>query len=540
MASVSLSQRSQRTKRTWSREQLLRHLELFSDFSEHILPNLPPSPPASRSSSPALGQKRKQDTTFTQEHPKRPRTDSQSTRSSHQPSIPPPQPAPSATSRHNRNPNAFTATRMEPSEEGEVREDLPLPPPPPPPSAAPTTSAELDGAVDFRMPVRRPKQGRPSLRHFDLIHDRYYTAGRQLKYSGDARFWSTFPSSHREYRSLSNPPPANSSYHKYGGLIARLELVDALICFTYALWNKDYSRRCCIVDSWTTTTAFLTWCKTKWQAAEASTEGEKALLGLIFMIEGFIHARKLAYHHRNLNVEVDKIIDKARNEVVANIAMLPSPASIAPTSSANSTPTSRDGDTPNPDTSSVLAAPPAQAAPGPAPHIRMVPTKYTRSIPPHVANSVNSVTVPVSANMLGSIKDHMSIMSATIAAFNSAQQTLTLPTLQKYFPKTFARMMYSTLSPTDEHEVDIEDDEGELFWPGQSTNGEGLGWVCLMGQAMLREFGKTYGYKGLAGVVPKPAPEALESVSRSISRGGASGSTPRGSTPGGHTPTVSR
>ena len=131
------------------------------------------------------------------------------------------------------------------------------------------------------VPVRRPKQGRRALRQFDLVHDRYYTAGRQLKYSGDARFWSTFPSSHREYRPLPNPPPLNSPYHKYGGLIARLELVDALICFTYALWNKDYSRRCCIVDSWTTTTAFLAWCKTKWQAEEVSTDGEKALLGLM-------------------------------------------------------------------------------------------------------------------------------------------------------------------------------------------------------------------------------------------------------------------
>ena len=68
-------------------------------------------------------------------------------------------------------------------------------------------------------------------------------------------------------------------------------------------------------------------------------------------------------------------------------------------------------------------------------------------------------------------------------------------------------MMYSNLQATEEYEPDMEDGEGELFWPGHAGGmggGEGLGWVCLMGRSMIREFGAEIGYVGLAGVVPKP------------------------------------
>lgn len=97
-------------------------------------------------------------------------------------------------------------------------------------------------------------------------------------------------------------------------------------------------------------------------------------------------------------------------------------------------------------------------------------------------------------------------------------------------------MVYSALGPQEEHEPDIEDEEGELFWPGQSSTGEGLGWVCLMGKAMIKEFGKAYTYKGLDGVVPKPKPqgEAAHSVSREPSL------APQGATPQGHISPPSR
>jgi len=65
-------------------------------------------------------------------------------------------------------------------------------------------------------------------------------------------------------------------------------------------------------------------------------------------------------------------------------------------------------------------------------------------------------------------------------------------------------MAFSTLTPQDEHEPDMEDDEGELLWPGQCVTGEGIGWVCLMGRAMVKEFGKEFGYRGIDGIIPKP------------------------------------
>lgn len=103
-----------------------------------------------------------------------------------------------------------------------------------------------------------------------------------LKYSGDARFWSTYPPSHKEYRPLPDPPPPNSTYYKHGGLIARLELVDALVCFTYSLWNQDCARRHCSRQTWSTIDGFLVWCKAKWQSEECNNDAEKAFLGLMY------------------------------------------------------------------------------------------------------------------------------------------------------------------------------------------------------------------------------------------------------------------
>jgi len=68
---------------------------------------------------------------------------------------------------------------------------------------------------------------------------------------------------------------------------------------------------------------------------------------------------------------------------------------------------------------------------------------------------------------------------------------------------TWARIFGSSLLPTEEYEPDFEDEEGELYWPGQCKMGEGLGWLCLMGKAMIKEFGKGIGYKGVEGVIKK-------------------------------------
>ena len=198
--------------------------------------------------------------------------------------------------------------------------------------------------------------------------------------------------------------------------------------------------------------------------------------------------------------------------------MLPSPASLAPANSANSTPTTRDGGTPNTtaSTSSNLAA--HLAAPYP-PHQTMIPAPLLPDrlqgipIPAHVMAAMADVTVPSGPQLIQNLKN---MTAGTIAAawcMTTSQNTLNLPILARFFPNTFARVIHTTLSPVEEHEPDFEDEEGELFWPGQSVTGEGLGWVCLMGKAMIKEFGKTYGYRGIDGVVPKPKPEDEESGS---------------------------
>jgi hypothetical protein len=64
-------------------------------------------------------------------------------------------------------------------------------------------------------------------------------------------------------------------------LIARLELLDALLSFNYALWNKDHKNRNCYYFSWKTGEGFLKWCKAKWMGAHIHSEAEKAFVGLM-------------------------------------------------------------------------------------------------------------------------------------------------------------------------------------------------------------------------------------------------------------------
>ncbi|KAJ7703068.1 hypothetical protein B0H17DRAFT_1194311 [Mycena rosella] len=513
------------SRRKWSRDALLRNLQLIGELSTPLPPTLPPSPPASRSASPVPPPKRKAPVAATEPN-KRPRTDSLNERQ-------PPH---------------------TPIEEGELPED------PANPAAANAAAATVQSPpIASAVPVRRPKAGKVSFRQCETLHNKYHSAGRMLKYSGDARFWSTYPPSHKEYRALADPPPPNSSYYKHGGLIARLELVDALVCFTYSIWNRDYCRRACNRETWHTIEAFLVWCKQKWLAEEGINDAEKAFLGLIWMIEGFIHNRKLVYGTaKNTPVErdLDKLMGTTRVAIAAAATdaiaahpsasimgslapkssatpvMLPSPASLAP--SANSTPTNRDGGTPSStagSTSSATAPHPVAAGltPSTLPSALLPPEYKHVPIPAHVAGAMDNVVVPIAPRLLNELKNESLGIANAAYCMNNSQTLLNLPIMARFFPTTFARMVSSTLSPNEEHEPDFEDEEGELFWPGQSSTGEGLGWVCLMGKAMIKEFGKAYAYRGLDGVVPKPKPEEEAEIA-SLGPGAQqlSGSTPLG------------
>ncbi|KAG6886172.1 hypothetical protein C0993_000690 [Termitomyces sp. T159_Od127] len=207
-------------------------------------PTLPPSPPVSRPASPAPPAKRRHDLPDP-DRPKRPRT-------------------------------AAPAPRTEPAEDGEVPDD--------PPVASSSRIPVAPGInIPNAVPIRRPRRGRLDTKHYDALHDRYHHQGRLLKYSGDSRFWSTFAVGKKEYKPLPNPPPPTSMYHKYGGLIARLELVDALVCFTYAIWNRDYARKTCYRSSWSTIEAFLAWCKQKWLSEEV-IDAERSFIGLMQVV----------------------------------------------------------------------------------------------------------------------------------------------------------------------------------------------------------------------------------------------------------------
>jgi len=249
----------------FTRDQLVRNLQVghsvqlaFSplNISQHQilgplsapLPPEPISPPLSRSPSPP--NKRKLPPASDSEKLKRPRTL-------------PPQPL-----------------KAEPTEDGELREERP--------SSSPAESiqpsiAASQAASSATVPVRRPRRGRGDAVRAIETKEKYHAYGKILKYSGDARFWSTYPPNHRHHRPLANPPPVGSPYHKNGNLIARLELVDALVSFAYSIWSNEYFHNDCVADTWGNISEFLAWCKAKWSSEDTQGEQEKAFLGLVYV-----------------------------------------------------------------------------------------------------------------------------------------------------------------------------------------------------------------------------------------------------------------
>lgn len=233
-----------------------------------------------------------------------------------------------------------------------------------------------------------------------------------------------------------------------------------------------------------------------------------------YMIEAFIHGAKLFHAAKPIDQQTNKMLDRFKElhekelqeerqktaaadapSSLATPTMLPSPESVTNTNSANSTPTSRPAE--------VAGTAPAKQPEPPAALDR--PRQVEESVPAHI-------TLPVNWYFVRTRKSQSSGILLAASSMEQSQRLLTLPGMAKHFPRTFARMMYSTLGAHDEHEPDIEDEEGELFWPGQLITGGGMGWVCLMGKAMLKEFGRELGYQGLEGIIPKPTGEDVSSM----------------------------
>lgn len=165
--------------------------------------------------------------------------------------------------------------------------------------------------------------------------------------------------------------------------------------------------------------------------------------------------------------------------------MLPSPESLAG-SSANSTPTSRSAGTPEQKKAAEELA-----------KEQMMLLQYRTD--PRFNTNVTSYY----------LYQHVQLEKAAVGASRKmvdAQKYLTLPGMAKHFPRTFKRMINSSYSYSDECEPDMEDDDGELMWPNQLMTGEGWVWLITMGKAMVREYGRKFGYHGFEGLVPDPNP----------------------------------
>jgi hypothetical protein len=260
---------------------------------------------------------------------------------------------------------------------------------------------------------------------------------------------------------------------------------------------------------------------------------------LSYMIEGFIHARKFNYASRVARNDTTALwtntkefmFAAAREEALKTTSSLlstgsshltpqglPSPANSVPTNSAHSTPTNV-GDRAH-DIGSVListsapqGSPSGHTQPLPFPPEFIKDTEFprgpdNRKPTEQMMIAASKITIPVSPHFINAVQSESQGIEAAQFCLERSQQTLTLPKMAQHFPTTFARMVHSNLGADEEYQPDMEDEEGELFWPGQCITGEGLGWVCLIGKAMINELGKDIGYIGLNGVIPKPKGEA--------------------------------
>lgn len=210
------------------------------------------------------------------------------------------------------------------------------------------------------------------------------------------------------------------------------------------------------------------------------------------LLHAFIHGRKVRHRMTSVDqlndsklsrLKLQWEMDQKKLEAKAASnppAMLPSPASSSTANSSHSTPLGEHA--------SSSVAPPT------------LPSSSSRdqiTLPPGM------VTHPVNAQYVWENKSQSGGLRAALDRIHSSQQTLSLPILSRHFPRTFARVINTTLSPSDEHEPDFQDDECELYWPGQVITGDGLGWVCLVGMSMIKELGQEYGYQGVDGVIPR-------------------------------------
>jgi hypothetical protein len=121
-----------------------------------------------------------------------------------------------------------------------------------------------------------------------------------------------------------------------------------------------------------------------------------------------------------------------------------------------------------------------------------------------LSDAMNTITHPVGPSIFSNMLAFSAKYKQVNTSSHLAREMLSLPMLFRNFPRTWRRVVYTPLGHGDEHEPDFDDDEGGLYWPDHPLNGQSIGWVCLLGKAMVKEFGTPFGYKGLDNVLPKP------------------------------------
>ncbi|KZT67180.1 hypothetical protein DAEQUDRAFT_406548 [Daedalea quercina L-15889] len=479
-------------KRKIQRVLLTGTLQALGDLTTALPPTLP-SPRTQHPTQATARPKRKLEDVATDEpHFKKPRT----TPTAAQPaSGRPPVPLFPQSRSGTQAPASSATTPSDATEDGEVREGLPI--------------YRNSIAVVSNVPVRRPRRRTVPQSYWEEMYSKYQAEGARLKYSAKARIDSTYPSTDSRFRSLSNPPPAGTAYHKFGHLMARLEYVDALLCFTYALWCSDMANNACYRQNWPLVLKLVEQVKAQWRGDDGE-DWEKAFHGLICLVEAYIHGRKWRFNLQLTTRDSNRLLQRLQicqdaeddmrrqeakqkeAEMEKRAAMLPSPAS-----SAGSTPNPVEG-TPNAALPPTTPAPPVPPAPR-----RTEPQQLEQRERSSAINPAH--TVPVNINTVGPYRSQAWGLYDAKKAVDVAGRLITLPIVAKHYPRTFARMAYSSLTTQDEHEPDFDDEEGELFWPGQVVGSEGLGWICYMGRAMIKEYAKQYGYKGVDGALPLPA-----------------------------------
>ncbi|KAF8580014.1 hypothetical protein K439DRAFT_338001 [Ramaria rubella] len=484
----------------FSRAQLEQHLQILKAAVAAPLlpPTLPPSPPASRSTSPipppsTSSAKRKLPQDASSDTSKRSRVSLQHSDIHHQ-------------DMHSR------AAPPQPRKDEEAL--LPLPSTS---SALPTlaTAPTPGGPEPASFPHRR---GKPSAADFTRFHERYSLHGKYLKYSAELRTQAaSFGQDHQVQRKLNSAPPAGSPYAVQAQLFARIEAVDALLNFTYAMWCKDMVENKCHHVLWDTIDEFLKWVRTRWETAETRGDAQCAFIGIIRMVEAYIYARKAAFLN-TANAKRFGEVDKAKPPPFADPSSSISPATSLGGSSQHSVPNA------SPPTGSC-----ASPIPNPAPSR---PPTNTSHPPPSTAATPHPAlgpTVAVPKDLYDSLRASHNCSTRSARAMAAAALYINLPILSRCFPRTAARVQAAQLRIDEEFEVDFDQDEcsredgvpgvgfggdpspgpgeGQLLWPGalNSHGGEGVAWVCLLGRAMIREIGYPLGYRGLDGILRKEA-----------------------------------